>query len=147
MAESFAEYVTSILLLNTELTAETDIAKASLSANRIIGMRGTDQVEGKLISLDVGNIGEEDMGVKVQFQNVWFRYPTRDVPILNGLNLTVSKLRSQQRNMLTNGLCTRSRKGNLQPLSAHQVHQSLSQDHNQELISTRIRKNYGYLIA
>jgi ABC-type multidrug transport system fused ATPase/permease subunit len=93
MAESFSKYVASILLLNTELTAETDIAKASLSANRIIGMRGTDQVDGKLISLDVGNIGEEDMGVKVQFQNVWFRYPTRDVPILNGLSLTVRKSR------------------------------------------------------
>ncbi|KAH6617221.1 hypothetical protein F5144DRAFT_596273 [Chaetomium tenue] len=91
MAESFAEYVSSLYSFDSRLTAETDLAKASLSANRIIGMRGTDQVNGKLISLDVGNIGEDDMGVKVQFQNVWFRYPTRDVPILNGLNLTIEK--------------------------------------------------------
>lgn len=52
-------------------------------------MRSKDQVDGKLISLDTGDIGDNDMGVKIQFQNVWFRYPTRDVPILNGLNLTV----------------------------------------------------------
>lgn len=54
-------------------------------------MRGKDQVDGKLMPLDTGNIGDNDKGVKIQFQNVWFKYPTRDVPILNGLNLTVSK--------------------------------------------------------
>ncbi|KAH6842615.1 P-loop containing nucleoside triphosphate hydrolase protein [Chaetomium sp. MPI-CAGE-AT-0009] len=73
------------------LSHSPNLAKASLSANRIIGMRGSDQINGKLVSLEVGNIGEEDMGVKVQFENVWFRYPTRDVPILNGLNLTIEK--------------------------------------------------------
>lgn len=57
-------------------------------------MRAKDRVDGKLISLDLGNIGDNDKGVKIQFQNVWFRYPTRDVPILNGLSLTVSVLLS-----------------------------------------------------
>ena len=66
-----------------------DIAKASVAAERIIEMREKDHYDGKLISLDVGNIGENDKGVRIQFQNVWFRYPTRDVPILNGLHLTV----------------------------------------------------------
>ena len=66
-----------------------DIAKASVAAERIIEMRQKDHYDGKLLSLDYGNLGENDMGVKVHFQNVWFRYPTRDVPILNGLNLTV----------------------------------------------------------
>jgi ATP-binding cassette, subfamily B (MDR/TAP), member 1 len=61
-----------------------------VAANRIIEMRGRDHYDGKLVSLDSGNLGDNDMGVKIQFQNVWFRYPTRDVPILNGLNLTVS---------------------------------------------------------
>lgn len=55
-------------------------------------MRDNDQVDGKLVSLDTGNIGDNDMGVKIQFENVWFRYPTRDVPVLNGLDLTVRKL-------------------------------------------------------
>jgi len=70
-----------------------DIARASVAANRIIDMRAKDRVDGKLVSLDFGNIGDNDKGVKIQFQNVWFRYPTRDVPILNGLNLTVSAFR------------------------------------------------------
>ena len=72
-----------------------DIAKASVAASRIIDMRDKDREDGKLTSLDFGNIGEEDMGVKIQFQNVWFKYPTRDVPILNGLSLTVSTVLSQ----------------------------------------------------
>lgn len=69
---------------------QLDIAKASVAANRIIDMRGRDNVDGKLISLDTGDIGDDDMGVRIQFQDVWFRYPTRDVPVLNGLSLTVS---------------------------------------------------------
>ena len=52
-------------------------------------MRKQDHSDGRLVSLDLGNIGDNDKGIKIQFQNVWFRYPTRDVPILNGLNLTV----------------------------------------------------------
>ncbi len=52
-------------------------------------MRKQDHPDGRLVSLDLGNIGDNDKGIKIQFQNVWFRYPTRDVPILNGLNLTV----------------------------------------------------------
>ncbi|EON99270.1 putative spermidine putrescine import atp-binding protein pota protein [Phaeoacremonium minimum UCRPA7] len=65
-----------------------NIAKASVAANRILDMRKTDQPDGRLISLDFGNIGDDDQGVKVEFQNVWFKYPTRDVPILKGLDLT-----------------------------------------------------------
>ncbi|KAK3991535.1 hypothetical protein QBC44DRAFT_393102 [Cladorrhinum sp. PSN332] len=68
-----------------------NFAKASVAAGRILEMRGKDQVDGRLEPLDTGNIGDDDMGVKVQFQNVWFRYPTRDVPILNGLNLIIEK--------------------------------------------------------
>ncbi|KAM7185763.1 ABC transporter-like protein [Rhypophila sp. PSN 637] len=73
------------------LSYAPNIAKASVAANRIIDMRAKDRVDGKLMSLDFGNIGDNDMGVKIQFQNVWFRYPTRDVPILNGLSLTIQK--------------------------------------------------------
>lgn len=55
-------------------------------------MRAKNKVDGKLISLDVGNLGEDDMGVKILFHDVWFSYPTRDVPVLKGLNLAVSKV-------------------------------------------------------
>jgi len=75
----------------TWLSYGPNIAKASVAANRIIEMRGRDHYDGKLISLDSGSLGENDKGVKIQFQNVWFRYPTRDTPILNGLTLTIEK--------------------------------------------------------
>lgn len=53
-------------------------------------MRTRDYADGRLKSLDLGNLGDNDKGVRVQLQNVWFRYPTRDVPVLNGLDMTVS---------------------------------------------------------
>ena len=57
-------------------------------------MRKNEHADGKLVSLDVGDIGAEDKGVKIEFRNVYFRYPTRDVPVLNGLNITVGQSRS-----------------------------------------------------
>jgi len=71
------------------LLTEPDIAKATVAANRIIDMRTRDYSDGRLQSLDLGNLGDDDKGVRIQLQNVWFRYPTRDVPILNGLDMTV----------------------------------------------------------
>lgn len=53
-------------------------------------MRAADYADGRLKSLDMGNLGDNDKGVKIELQNVWFQYPTRDVSILNGLNVTVS---------------------------------------------------------
>ncbi|KAK4245200.1 hypothetical protein C7999DRAFT_43225 [Corynascus novoguineensis] len=73
------------------LSHSPNIAKASVAADRIIDMRRRDQADGMLVSLDLGNIGDNDKGVKIQFQNVWFRYPTRDAPVLNGLTLTIEK--------------------------------------------------------
>ncbi|CAK7232957.1 hypothetical protein SEUCBS140593_008439 [Sporothrix eucalyptigena] len=68
-----------------------DIAQASAAANRILDLRHTDAADGRLVSLDVGDLGPEDQGVKIEFRDVWFRYPTRDVPVLNGLNMTIEK--------------------------------------------------------
>lgn len=72
------------------LTPHTDIAQAANAANRIIELRRKDQNDGRLVSLDVGDLGVDDGGIQVEFRNVWFRYPTRDVPILNGLSFSVS---------------------------------------------------------
>jgi ATP-binding cassette, subfamily B (MDR/TAP), member 1 len=66
-----------------------DMAQAATAANRIIELRKKETVDGRLVSLDKGDLGNEDGGVQVEFRNVWFRYPTRDVPILNGLSFTV----------------------------------------------------------
>ncbi len=69
-----------------------DIAQAGVAANRIIDLRKKEFSDGRLVSLDVGDLGSQDGGIRIDFRNVWFRYPTRDVPILNGLNLTVGCL-------------------------------------------------------
>ncbi|KAL1881476.1 hypothetical protein VTK73DRAFT_3538 [Phialemonium thermophilum] len=68
-----------------------NIAKATVAANRIIDMRAEDYADGRLISLDLGNIGDNDKGVKVRLENIWFKYPTRDVYVLRGLDITIEK--------------------------------------------------------
>jgi ATP-binding cassette subfamily B (MDR/TAP) protein 1 len=42
--------------------------------------------------LETGEKGPQ--GVKIEFKDVFFRYPTRDVPVLNGLNMTVRLIRN-----------------------------------------------------
>jgi len=68
------------------------MAQASVAANRIIDLRRKEHTDGRLVSLDVGDLGKDDGGIAVEFRNVWFRYPTRDVPILNGLSFNVRSL-------------------------------------------------------
>jgi ABC-type multidrug transport system fused ATPase/permease subunit len=69
-----------------------DIADAAAAANRIQAMRVPDRTEGNGMALDLNTLGDDDRGVRIELQDVWFRYPTRDVPVLNGLNMTVSTL-------------------------------------------------------
>jgi ABC-type multidrug transport system fused ATPase/permease subunit len=35
---------------------------------------------------------KEGRGVKIELRDVWFKYTTRDVPVLQGLNMTVSSI-------------------------------------------------------
>lgn len=75
------------------LTNWTDIAQASAAANRIRSMRSRGEVESKEKELDLSSLDDEEkgpQGVKIELKNIWFQYPTRDVPVLTGLNLTVS---------------------------------------------------------
>lgn len=44
---------------------------------------GSDLVEG---------LNDSSSGVKIEFSDVWFRYPSRDAPVLNGLNMIVSRI-------------------------------------------------------
>ena len=79
------------------------------------------QAESTSIPLDLGNSEENEkgpQGVKIELKNVWFKYPTRDVPVLNGLNMTVSIDMGGKFQKLTS---RRSREVNLQPLLAHLV--------------------------
>ena len=51
---------------------------------------GGDDKAGHAEKKDKGPDDKDDAdGVRIDFQNVWFRYPTRDAPVLNGLDLTV----------------------------------------------------------
>lgn len=68
----------------------SDIAQATAAANRIQAMRKNEDGDGQGISLDDQAADEDVRGVKVELRDVWFRYPTRDVPVLNGLSMTVS---------------------------------------------------------
>jgi ATP-binding cassette, subfamily B (MDR/TAP), member 1 len=44
---------------------------------------------GQPLPTDAEDKDDSEKGVKLEFQNVWFRYPTRDAPVLNGLNMVV----------------------------------------------------------
>lgn len=68
-----------------------NIAQATAAANRIQAMRSKNNDDERGITLNDQVVDEENRGVKVELRDVWFRYPTRDVPILNGLNLTIEK--------------------------------------------------------
>ena len=63
-------------------------AMVTAAANRILSLRvrDKDSARGTLELQDTSG------GVEIEFKDVWFKYPTRDVPIFTGLNLTVCVL-------------------------------------------------------
>ena len=38
-----------------------------------------------------GDAKDDVSGVKIEFSDVWFRYPAREAPVLDELNMTVSQ--------------------------------------------------------
>lgn len=72
-----------------------NIASARLAADRIqeVRLKETDpdgglKLHDKTLDLDYR---DETMGPRIELQDVWFRYPTRDVPVLCGLDMTIEK--------------------------------------------------------
>lgn len=63
-------------------------AQAAAAANRILSIRDTRNRD--TVSTDE-KIPDTDGGVKIELENVHFRYPTRDVSIFKGLNITIEK--------------------------------------------------------
>ncbi|EHL03406.1 putative Multidrug resistance protein 1 [Glarea lozoyensis 74030] len=64
-----------------------NMAQAAQAANRILSFRiRADNKKGA--GFDVKSA---EGGVKIELKDVWFRYPTRDVGIFQGLNLTIQK--------------------------------------------------------
>ncbi|KAI9053388.1 hypothetical protein LZ554_002347 [Drepanopeziza brunnea f. sp. 'monogermtubi'] len=71
-----------------------NVAQASAAANRICGMRPGKNSKPKGKTLDFAIRSEKEgaseiRGVKIELRDVWFRYPTRDVPVLQGLDMTI----------------------------------------------------------
>ncbi|KAF7938211.1 hypothetical protein EAE99_001883 [Botrytis elliptica] len=64
-----------------------NMAQASAAANRILSFRLPAKVTGNLAS----HVQNTEGGVKIELKDVWFKYPTRDVPIFTGLNITIKK--------------------------------------------------------
>jgi ATP-binding cassette, subfamily B (MDR/TAP), member 1 len=70
------------------------MAQASAAANRILSFR----VRSKTASKTPLEIQDTDGGVKIELRDLWFKYPTRDIPIFTGLNLTVTQSLHTQAN-------------------------------------------------
>ncbi|EDN97072.1 hypothetical protein SS1G_02000 [Sclerotinia sclerotiorum 1980 UF-70] len=70
-----------------------NVAQAFAAANRIRGMRPEGKKEHDSVLYDFAEADEEknSRGVKIELRNISFKYPTRDVPVLNGLSMTIEK--------------------------------------------------------
>ncbi|EMR84457.1 putative abc transporter protein [Botrytis cinerea BcDW1] len=64
-----------------------NIAQASAAANRILSFRLPAEATGN----SAPQIQNIEGGAKIELKDVWFKYPTRDVPIFTGLNITIKK--------------------------------------------------------
>jgi len=93
------------------------MAQASAAANRILSFRVRDK-EATKATLELQDTAG---GVQIDLKNVWFKYPTRDIPIFTGLNLTVISLSPAQH--MNDSVLTeiRLKKDNSLPLLVHQV--------------------------
>jgi ATP-binding cassette subfamily B (MDR/TAP) protein 1 len=76
--------------LNSHNFFLTDMAAAFAAANRIRNARPSPQDELSCSFEDFPIDDEKGNGMNIKFDNVSFKYPTRDVAVLNQLNLSVS---------------------------------------------------------
>jgi ATP-binding cassette subfamily B (MDR/TAP) protein 1 len=63
------------------------MAQASAAANRILSFRVRDKETHK----EGSELQDVQGGVKIELRDLWFKYPTRDIPIFTGLNLQIEK--------------------------------------------------------
>ncbi|KAH8647454.1 ABC transporter-like protein [Tricladium varicosporioides] len=71
-----------------------NVAQAFAAANRIRTMRSKNNEHFGDKSLnfdDTQGCEKNSKGIKIELRNVWFTYPTRDIPVLKGLNITIDK--------------------------------------------------------
>ncbi|KAH7417080.1 P-loop containing nucleoside triphosphate hydrolase protein [Cadophora sp. MPI-SDFR-AT-0126] len=90
-AESF--FVVYIAVINgaegagTLLSFGPNMAQASAAANRILSFRIRPKADAKP-ALELQDMSG---GARIELRDLWFKYPTRDVPIFTGLNITIEK--------------------------------------------------------
>ncbi|KAK8055145.1 multidrug resistance protein [Apiospora rasikravindrae] len=70
-------------------------AQASAAANRILSIRHTQEIDAHGVT-PTGtekprSIPDTEGGVKIELRDVYFKYPTRNVSIFKGLNITIEK--------------------------------------------------------
>ncbi|KAL5092065.1 ABC transporter bea3 [Trichoderma cf. simile WF8] len=63
-------------------------AQVTAASNRILNTRDT-MIQGK--SSGAKSLPESQGGMKIELQDLHFKYPTRDIPVFRGLNLTIEK--------------------------------------------------------
>ncbi|KAM0318437.1 hypothetical protein ACHAO8_001828 [Botrytis cinerea] len=71
-----------------------NVAQAFAAADRIRGMRPEGKKGDESVLYDFADAHDPEKssrGVKIELKNVSFKYPTRDVPVLNGLDMTIEK--------------------------------------------------------
>ncbi|TVY82150.1 ABC transporter BEA3 [Lachnellula suecica] len=66
-----------------------NVATAFAAANRIRSMRPSSENETALPTEELNLDAEKSGGIKVELKNIHFKYPTRDVPVLKGLDMTI----------------------------------------------------------
>ncbi|KAF4449385.1 hypothetical protein F53441_7364 [Fusarium austroafricanum] len=66
-----------------------NIAQVSAAANRILSLRNSQVKDDPFVG---GELFKSDgNGMKIELDNIHFKYPTRDVPVFKGLSLTIEK--------------------------------------------------------
>ncbi|KAH7162695.1 P-loop containing nucleoside triphosphate hydrolase protein [Dactylonectria estremocensis] len=63
-------------------------AQVTAAANRILNMRQSRLQDGVSATQEIPDV---DGGIKIELQNIYFKYPTRSTPVFKGLNLTIEK--------------------------------------------------------
>ncbi|KAJ8133505.1 hypothetical protein O1611_g117 [Lasiodiplodia mahajangana] len=63
-------------------------AQATAAANRILSIRESRKRDN---SFETGQIPDADGGIKIELKDVHFRYPSRNVSIFKGINITIEK--------------------------------------------------------
>lgn len=70
------------------LSFGSNMAQATAAANRILSLRVKDTSN---TTETHAKLNETNGGVQIELRDLWFKYPTRDIPIFTGLDLTIEK--------------------------------------------------------